>query len=232
MTGRGRVRPARRLPVAGRRLRARLGRGKVGQPVQDLPTTTAAPPRQRTKVVCPHDCPDTCVMTVDVENGRAVALGGDPEHRFTRGFLCAKVNPYLERVYSPDRILYPMKRVGAKGEGRFARIAWDEALDTIAARFREVIAAHGPQAILPYSYAGNMGLLSYGSMDRRFFGALGASLLDRTICASAGAAGLAVTVGKSIGFDPEAIVHARFIVAWGANIVSSNVRSEERRVGK
>ena len=175
------------------------------------------------KVVCPHDCPDTCVMTVGVENGRAVTLGGDPEHPFTQGFLCAKVNHYLERVYSPDRVLFPLKRVGAKGEGRFARVSWDEALDIIASRFHAVIAEHGPQAIVPYSYAGNMGLLSYGSMDRRFFGALGASLLERTICASAGAAGLAATVGKSIGFDPEAVVHARLIVAWGANIVSSNV---------
>ena len=141
------------------------------------------------KVVCPHDCPDTCVMTVRVEDGRAVDLGGDPEHRFTQGFLCAKVNRYLERVYSPERILHPLRRVGKKGEGRFARISWDEALEEIAARFRQVIAAHGPQAILPYSYAGNMGLLGYGSLDRRFFQKLGASLLDRTICSSAGGAG-------------------------------------------
>jgi len=175
------------------------------------------------KVVCPHDCPDTCVMTVKVQEGRAVEIGGDPEHRFTQGFLCAKVNHYLERVYSPDRILYPMRRVGRKGEGRFERIGWDEALDTIAARLRTIAAEHGPQAILPYSYAGNMGLLSYGSMDRRFFHALGASLLDRTICASAGSAGYRASIGKSTGFDPEAVVHARLIVAWGANIVSSNV---------
>jgi len=201
-----------------------------------MATAAEAPPRRRLKVVCPHDCPDTCVMTVDVEDGRAVAIGGDPEHRFTQGFLCAKVNPYLERVYSPDRVLRPLRRTGRKGEGKFAPIGWDEALDEIASRFRQVIAAHGPQAILPYSYAGNMGLLSYGSMDRRFFHALGASLLDRTICASAGAAGLKATVGKSMGFDPEAIVHARLIVAWGANIVSSNVHlwpfiEEARRRG-
>ncbi len=188
------------------------------------------------KVVCPHDCPDTCVMTVDVENGRALAIGGDKDHPFTQGFLCAKVNQYLDRVYSPDRLLHPLKRVGRKGEGRFERISWDEALDTIAARFRDVIARDGSQAILPYSYAGNMGLLSYGSMDRRFFQSLGASLLDRTICASAGAAGYKATVGKSIGFDAEAVVHARFIVAWGANIVSSNVHlwpfiEEARRRG-
>jgi anaerobic selenocysteine-containing dehydrogenase len=199
-------------------------------------TTDALPTRRTHKVVCPHDCPDTCVMTVEVEDGRAVALGGDPTHRFTQGFLCAKVNRYLERVYSPDRILHPRRRVGAKGQGRFERISWEEALDTIAERFRAVIAEHGAQAILPYSYAGNMGLLSYGSMDRRFFHALGASLLERTICASAGAAGLKATVGKSMGFDPEAVVNARFIVAWGANIVSSNVHfwpfvEEARRRG-
>jgi anaerobic selenocysteine-containing dehydrogenase len=179
--------------------------------------------RQRLKVVCPHDCPDTCVMTVDVADGRALALGGDPDHRFTQGFLCAKVNRYLERVYSPERLLHPLRRTGHKGEGRFVRISWDEALATIAERLRAVAAEHGPQAILPYSYAGNMGLLAYGSMDRRFFHALGASLLDRTICSSAGAAGYKATIGKSIGFDPEAIVDARLILAWGANIVSSNV---------
>jgi anaerobic selenocysteine-containing dehydrogenase len=183
----------------------------------------SAPSRRRFKVVCPHDCPDTCVMTVDVEDGRAVAIGGDPDHRFTQGFLCAKVNHYLDRVYSPQRLLHPMRRVGKRGEGRFERISWDEALDTVASRLRSIAAAHGPQAILPYSYAGNMGLLGYGSMDRRFFHALGASLLDRTICASAGAHGYKATVGKAIGLDPEAVVNARLVVAWGANIVSSNV---------
>ena len=192
--------------------------------------------RRSLKVVCPHDCPDTCVMKVEVEDDRAVALGGDPEHPFTGGFLCAKVNRYLERVYSPERILHPLKRVGAKGEGRFRPLSWDAALDEIAARFREVIAAHGPQAILPYSYAGNLGVLGYGSMDRRVFHALGASLLDRTICATAGAAGYEATVGATVGFDPEAIVGARLIVAWGTNMVSSNVHQwpfveEARRRG-
>ena len=132
-------------------------------------TATAPAGRRTHKVVCPHDCPDTCVMTVDVEDGRAVSIGGDPAHRFTNGFLCAKVNHYLERVYSPDRILHPLKRVGRKGEGRFARISWEEALDLVATRFRAIAATDGAPAILPYSYAGNMGLLSYGSMDRRFF---------------------------------------------------------------
>ena len=175
-------------------------------------------------------------MNVTVEGDRAVAIGGDADHPFTQGFLCAKVNPYLERVYSPERLLHPLRRVGSKGEGRFERITWDEALDEIATRLKDVVNRHGAQAILPYSYAGNMGLLSYGSMDRRFFQALGASLLDRTICASAGKAGYKATIGKSIGFDPEAVVHARFIVAWGANIVSSNVHlwpfvEEARRRG-
>src|SRR5512134_404739 len=126
-------------------------------------------PRQAFKVVCPHDCPDTCVMRVEVEDGKAVTLTGDPDHRFTQGFLCAKVNHYLDRVYSPDRILHPLRRVGRKGEGRFERITWDQALDEVADRFRAVIAAHGPEAILPYPYAGNMGLLAFGSKDRRFF---------------------------------------------------------------
>jgi anaerobic selenocysteine-containing dehydrogenase len=175
-------------------------------------------------------------MSVTVEGDRAVALGGDPDHRFTQGFLCAKVNHYLERVYSPERLLHPLRRVGRKGEGRFERISWDEALDRVARGLREAAERFGPQSILPYSYAGNMGLLSFGSMDRRFFQRLGASLLDRTICASAGAAGYKATIGRSIGLDPEAVVNARLIVAWGANIVSSNVHfwpfvEEARRRG-
>jgi anaerobic selenocysteine-containing dehydrogenase len=196
----------------------------------------AAATRRHLKVVCPHDCPDTCVMTVGVDDGRAVTLGGDPAHRFTQGFLCAKVNQYLGRVYSEQRLLHPLRRIGAKGEGRFARISWGEALDLVAERFQAVRAQHGAEAILPYSYAGNMGLLSYGSMDRRFFHALGASKLERTICASAGFAGLEATLGRAMGFDPEAVKDARLIVAWGANIVSSNVHfwpfvEEARRRG-
>ena len=175
------------------------------------------------KIVCPHDCPDTCVATVDVENGRAVRIGGDHDHSFTQGFLCAKVNQYLERVYSPDRILHPLKRIGRKGEGKFEQISWDEALDTIAAQFKQASGAHGPQSILPYSYAGNSGLIHYGSLDRRFFGAIGASKLERTICASAGFEGYKAVMGATIGFDPEKVENAKLIVAWGANIISSNV---------
>jgi anaerobic selenocysteine-containing dehydrogenase len=175
------------------------------------------------KIVCPHDCPDTCVATVEVENGRAVKIGGDPDHPFTQGFLCAKVNRYLDRVYSPDRILHPLKRVGKKGEGKFAQISWDEALETIATNFNRVIAEHGPESILPYSYAGNSGMIHYGSLDRRFFASLGASELDRTICATAGFEGYKAVMGATIGFDPEKVENAKLIIAWGANIISSNV---------
>ena len=176
------------------------------------------------RAACPHDCPDTCAMEVTVEDGVAVKVAGAQAHPPTAGFLCTKVARYLERTYSPQRVLYPMRRVGEKGRGIFARITWDEALDEIAARFGEVAAsADGPQAILPYSYAGTMGLVQGSSMDRRVFHRLGASLLDRTICASAGAAGYKATIGASIGTDPEQFHDARLILIWGANPVTSNV---------
>src|SRR6476660_7631437 len=136
--------------------------------------------------VCALDCPDCCSMLVQVENGRATRLRGDPNHPVTRGFLCGKVAQYLEREYSPSRLLYPQRRVGAKGEGRFERISWDEAFDTIAARLNAIAGEFGSEAILPYSYAGTMGLLNNAGTDRRFFHRLGASRLDRTICSSAG----------------------------------------------
>ena len=173
---------------------------------------------------CPHDCPDTCALHVTVADGRAIKVEGDPDHPTTRGVLCTKVARYLERTYSEKRVLHPLRRVGAKGEGRFERISWDEALDAIASRFKEIAASDdGPQAILPYSYAGTMGLLQYGSMDRRFFHKLGASLLDRTICATAGKAGYAATIGASIGTDLEQFENARLILIWGSNPVVSNL---------
>src|SRR6478609_5352076 len=153
--------------------------------------------------VCALDCPDCCSMLVQVENGRATRLRGDPSHPVTRGFLCGKVAQYLEREYSPDRLLYPQRRVGAKGEGRFERISWDEALDTIAVRLRQVADEFGPEAILPYSYAGTMGLLNGSGMDRRFFHALGASRLDRTICSSAGMSGMTTALGIRYATEPE-----------------------------
>ncbi len=176
------------------------------------------------RAVCPHDCPDTCGMVVSVENGRAVRLRGDPEHPFTRGFLCQKVSRYLDRVYHPERLLYPMKRVGPKGQGRFVRISWEEAVETVARRFADIAAsAEGPQAILPYSYAGTMGKLQGSSLDRRFFHRLGASLLDRTICATAGAAGCDVTLGTRAAIDPETVIHSRYIINWGSNTSVTNM---------
>jgi anaerobic selenocysteine-containing dehydrogenase len=178
--------------------------------------------RQTIRGACPHDCPDTCALVVTVENGQAIKVAGAEDHPTTNGFLCTKVNRYLERTYSPQRVLYPMKRIGAKGAGQFARISWDEALDTIAAKFKG-IAADDPQAIQPYSYAGTMGLIQGEAMDHRFFHKLGASLLDRTICASAGTEGLLATIGAKMGTDPERFNEAKLILIWGSNPITSNV---------
>jgi anaerobic selenocysteine-containing dehydrogenase len=139
---------------------------------------------------CPHDCPDTCAWQVTVENGVAINLVGDPEHPFTQGGLCAKVNHYLDRVYSAERVRYPMRRVGPKGAGAFERVSWDVALDDIVARFQQIIASNGPTAILPYSYMGTQGLIQMGVMDRRFFARLGATRLERAICGSTGGSGI------------------------------------------
>jgi anaerobic selenocysteine-containing dehydrogenase len=173
---------------------------------------------------CPHDCPDTCAMLVTVEGGRAIEIRGAPDHPPTAGTLCTKVARYLDRTYSDERVLHPMRRVGPKGNGRFARISWDEALGTIAARFGAIAASpDGPQAIVPYSYAGTMGLLQSSSMDRRFFHRLGASLLDRTICAAAGKAGWVATIGAAMGTDVEQFADSRLILIWGSNPIVSNL---------
>jgi anaerobic selenocysteine-containing dehydrogenase len=187
------------------------------------------PQDQDTQVVraaCPHDCPDTCAMLVTVgeRQGRRVALkvAGDPDHPTTRGTLCTKVSRYLDRTYHPDRVLHPLRRVGRKGEGRFERVSWDEALDDIAARLR-AIAAVDPQRIVPYSYAGTMGLVQGESMAARFFHRLGASFLDRTICATAGAEALNHTLGTRTGPAMESFADARLILFWGANAIASNL---------
>src|SRR5450432_2367886 len=173
--------------------------------------------------VCALDCPDCCSLLIAVEDGRGSKLRGNPEHPVTRGFLCGKVAQYLEREYSPERLLFPQRRVGAKGEGRFERISWDQALDTIALRLRAVAAGFGPESILPYSYYGTMGLLNGVGMDRRFFHRLGASRLDRTICSSAGTVGLTQALGVRYGTEPEQFRHSKLILAWGANILGTNV---------
>jgi anaerobic selenocysteine-containing dehydrogenase len=193
---------------------------------------------QTIRAVCPHDCPDTCgmVVTVDPVEKRAISLRGDADHPFTAGFLCAKVNHYLERVYHPDRLKYPLRRVGKKGEGQFERITWDAAIREIATRLKAISTEFGPQAILPYSYAGTMGKIQGSSLDRRFFHRIGASLLDRTICATAGAAGCDITLGTRAVMDPEQAVHSKFIVNWGSNTAVTNVhfwriQHEARKLG-
>ncbi|MGA7400978.1 MAG: molybdopterin-dependent oxidoreductase, partial [Candidatus Sulfotelmatobacter sp.] len=202
---------------------------------------------------CPHDCPDACGVLITVQDGRATRIQGDPNHPVTRGFLCAKVAKYLDRVYSPDRVLYPMRRIAAKGTSKaqrgcaqhgqpeacpepvegapvptqvnqvWCRISWDEALDEITARFRKIIAEFGSEAILPYSYGGTLGALNGASMDRRFFTRVGASELERTICSSAGEAGLESVMGVKLGTEPDQFVHSRYIIAWASNIHGNNV---------
>jgi anaerobic selenocysteine-containing dehydrogenase len=162
-------------------------------------------------------------MLVTVESGRAVRVAGDPDHPFTRGFLCAKVNRYVERTYQQDRVLHPMRRVGPKGSGRFERMTWDSALAEIAERLNEIrSSSDGAQAILPYSYAGTMGMVQGSSMDRRLFHRIGASMLDRTICSMAGTVGMRMTVGANVGADPEGIPSSDLILLWGTNTLTAN----------
>jgi anaerobic selenocysteine-containing dehydrogenase len=179
---------------------------------------------QTVRAVCPHDCPDTCGLVVTVRDGKAIELKGDKAHPFTDGFLCQKVTRYLERVYHPDRVKYPLLRIGPKGSGEFQRITWDEAINRIAETFAAIAkSGDGPQAILPYSYAGTMGKLHGSSLDRRFFHRLGASLLDRTICATAGAAGCDITLGTRAVLDSESVIHSRYIINWGSNTSVTNM---------
>lgn len=171
---------------------------------------------------CPHDCPDTCALRVTVRDGRAIRVDGDPDHPPTAGVLCTKVSRYTERTYHAGRVLYPMRRIGPKGSGRFERASWDEALEAIATRLAGV-AARDPQRVLPYSYAGTMGFVQGEGMASRFFHAIGASLLDRTICSSPGVAGLTYTLGGSVGMDMERFVDAKLILLWGTNSITSNL---------
>jgi anaerobic selenocysteine-containing dehydrogenase len=174
------------------------------------------------KGACPHDCPDTCALDVHVQDGIAVKVSGSAAHAPTAGVLCTKVARYTERTYHPDRLLHPMRRVGKKGEGRFERISWEAAIAEITGRLKAV-AAEDPQQILPYSYAGTMGLVQGESMSMRFFHKLGASFLDRTICASAGSAGHEITLGGRIGVDIELADQAKLIIFWGSNAITSSV---------
>ena len=188
---------------------------------------------------CPHDCPDGCAVLINVEDGRATKIQGDPEHPITRGFLCAKVTKYLDRVYSPDRVLYPMRRTapkGTDGDGAFQRITWDEAFDEIVRRLKQISAEFGPEAILPHSYGGNIAVLNGSSMDRRFFHRLGASRLHRSICSQAGEDAIISVYGRKMGTEPEQFRHSKYIIAWAANIHGNNIHlwpfiEEARRNG-
>ncbi len=184
---------------------------------------------------CPHDCPDTCALITDVQDGIAIKVHGNPAHAQTHGTLCAKVSKYTERTYHPERILQPLKRVGPKGSGQFAPVGWDEALADIAQRLK-AIAARDPQAIQPYSYAGTMGLVQAEGMAARFWHKLGASLLDRTICSSAGGEGLTQTLGGKVGMKVEFFAESKLIIIWGSNSITSNLHfwhyaQEAKRAG-
>jgi anaerobic selenocysteine-containing dehydrogenase len=172
---------------------------------------------------CHHDCPDACAWLATVEDGRVIRFEGDPTHPLTRGRLCDRMSGYPDDVtFNPDRVLFPLRRAGAKGEGRFERVSWDEALDDVAARLKTIVAEHGGTAVLPYSYAGTEGLVQNRGLDRRFFARLGASRLEREICGSTAAAGLAATMGTDTGILPGDVVHSRFILVWGANPAVTN----------
>jgi anaerobic selenocysteine-containing dehydrogenase len=184
---------------------------------EDIPLTTIV------RAACPHDCPDTCAMLVTVADGRATEVRGDPDHPFTRGGLCVKVNNYVDKVYSPDRVLYPMRRTGPKGSGRFERISWDNALDEIATRFRSSIPEHGPEAIMPVSYLGTEGILNGLNVGDPFFNKLGAMIAERTYCDSGACTAYTMTIGATAGVDPESFVHSRYIIIWACNMVSTNL---------
>ena len=182
------------------------------------PTATSAPIRG----ACPHDCPDTCALLTTVEHGIAVKVQGNPDHPHTGGTLCTKVSRYPERTYHPERVLHPLQRVGPKGSGQFAPLSWEQALSAIAAKLG-AIAARAPEAILPYSYAGTMGLVQGESMSSRFFHRLGASLLERTICSTAGGEGLTHTLGDKVGMGVEFFAESKLILIWGSNSITSNL---------
>lgn len=192
-------------------------------------------PQQQHFSVCPHDCPDTCSLVVTVEDGRVTKVAGNPDHPYTRGFICGKVRRYPERVYSPLRIMTPLIRTGPKGQGRFRKISWDEAVEEIHERFTAIIDKFGAEAILPFSYGGTMGLINRNA-GHAFFHRLGASRLNRTICSSTSEAGWGYTVGRGISNDPEGMVDSDLLLLWGINAVSTNVHilpliKEARRKG-
>lgn len=177
----------------------------------------------RVRGACPHDCPDTCAWQVTVEEGRATRVVGDAEHPITRGTLCAKVNHFLDRVYSDERVLHPLRRSGPKGSGRFEQVSWETALTEVAAGLADRIERHGGETVLPFSYMGTQGLIQGSDAGSRFFGRIGATRLIRAVCGSTGSAGVQQAIGTNTGLVPEEIRHSRFIVLWGTNTIVTNV---------
>ena len=171
---------------------------------------------------CPHDCPDTCSLITTVQDGVARKVQGNPHHPMTDGVLCTKVSRYTERTYHPDRLLFPMKRTGPKGRGQFERISWQEAMTHIAQRLKPIIDQR-PEKLLPYSYAGTMGLVQGESIAMRFFNRVGAAKLDRTICSSAGGEGLVQTLGGKVGMKMGMYAQSKLILIWGSNSITSNI---------
>jgi anaerobic selenocysteine-containing dehydrogenase len=171
---------------------------------------------------CPHDCPDTCSMLVKVQDGKVTGVQGNPVHPFTQGRLCAKTNQYQERVYHPDRLLYPLRRTGPKGSGQFERISWETALNAIGERWKDIITRHGPTAILPYSYLGTQGLINGLTVGDPFFNRLGATVSERTFCDAGASTAYIMTLGPTPGMDPESLQHSRLIILWACNVLSTN----------
>jgi anaerobic selenocysteine-containing dehydrogenase len=194
-------------------------------PEADLQDSTRI---RKVHVTCPHDCPDACSMrvSVDTATGKAIKVEGDPSHPITRGYLCNKVNNYLDYVYNPNRVLYPRRRVGPKGpEAKFERISWDEALGEIAARLHGIIGEYGPEAVQPFSYSGTLGIIGFSGMGERFFNRMGAARLQRTICTAAGAAALTYTFGRVGEANIEDIPDMDVVLLWGTNLVSTGVHA-------
>ena len=161
---------------------------------------------------CPHDCPDTCAMIYEVEDEKLISVKGNKDHPMTRGTLCVKVKDYEKRHYHPDRLLYPHKRVGKKGEKKFERISWKEAIDTIHSKWVKIIEEYGPQAILPFSYLGNQGLVHGLNGGDSFFNKLGATVCERTFCGEGSCTAWLSTIGPTAGVDPESYIHSKYIV--------------------
>ena len=172
---------------------------------------------------CPHDCPDTCAMIYEIVGNKLVSVKGNKSHPMTRGTLCVKLKDYEKRHYHPDRLIYPYKRVGAKGEKKFEKISWDEAITTITGKWKEIIEEHGPQAIMPYSYLGNQGLVHGLNGGDAFFNKMGATVCERTFCGEGSCTAWLTTVGPTAGVDPESYVHSKYIVIWACNSVSTNL---------